>query len=84
MITTFASPLQHCAAAELEDVEPSDEAGAALAAQWKGLLAHVQALRPLERFRVASVGYRRCSCAINVHKRCCSACLPIVDITFKT
>ena len=48
-----------CAAAELEEVEPADEAGAALAARWKGLLAHVQALRPLERFRVASVGYRR-------------------------
>lgn len=45
-------------------MEPSDEAGAALAAQWKGLLAHVQALRPLERFRVASVGYRRSACAI--------------------
>lgn len=40
-------------------MEPADEAGATLAAQWKGLLAHVQALRPLERFRVASVGYRR-------------------------
>jgi hypothetical protein len=48
-----------CPAAELEEVEPSDEAGAALAAQWKGLLAHARALRPLERFRVASVGYRR-------------------------
>jgi hypothetical protein len=48
-----------CVAAELEEVEPADEAGAALAARWKGLLAHVQALRPLERFRVASVGYRR-------------------------
>lgn len=44
---------------ELEDMEPADEAGAMLAAQWKQLLAHVQALRPLERFRVASVGYRR-------------------------
>lgn len=49
----------HARAVELEEVEPADEAGAALAAHWKGLLAHVQAVRPLERFRVASVGYRR-------------------------
>ena len=44
---------------EYEEVEPATEEARALAAQWRALLAAVQALHPVGRYRVASVSYRR-------------------------
>lgn len=50
-------------AVEVEEVGQATGPGRALAAEWSGLLRRAQALGPQERFRVASVGYRRCRLA---------------------
>ena len=48
-------------------MEQATEGGRALAADWSDLLRRAQALGPQERFRVASVGYRRCRLAAWLH-----------------
>lgn len=44
---------------EYEEIEPVTSEGRALALQWHALLAAAQALHPVERYRVASIAYRR-------------------------